>query len=236
MASFNMLPVLIFRHIAHEGPGYLGDFLQHRKIPYRMICVDQGESIPDSVEQASALVFMGGPMSVNDPLPWIADELSLIQQAIANHIPVLGHCLGGQLMAKAMGARVYENPVSEIGWHITEKLTNAESRDWLAMIPGQSEIFHWHGETFDIPVGARPLLQSRFCKNQAFVYRNCLGFQCHIEMTAPLVQKWVEESMGELRVSESVQSGEEMLRNLDERIEKLNRIADSIYSRWLAAW
>ena len=231
-----MSPVLIFRHIAHEGPGYLSDFLKDKKIPYSMICVDEGEAIPKTPDKASALVFMGGPMSVNDPLPWIADEISLIQQAQQQYIPVLGHCLGGQLMAKAMGARVYANPVTEIGWHVTEKLTNAESRDWLAMIPGQSEIFHWHGETFDIPAGAKPLLKSRFCQNQAFVYRNCLGFQCHIEMTAPLVKKWADESKSELCVSESVQSGEEMLRNLDARIEKLNRIADSIYSRWLAAW
>jgi len=96
-----MLPVLIFRHIAHEGPGYLGDFLREKKIPYEMICVDQGESVPDTADGTSALVFMGGPMSVNDPLPWIADELALIRQAIDRGIPVLGHCLGGQLLAQA---------------------------------------------------------------------------------------------------------------------------------------
>jgi len=231
-----MSAVLIFRHIQHEGPGYLGDFLHQKQIPYQMICVDEGEPVPATPDGAAALVFMGGPMSVNDPLPWISDELGLIQQAIQQGIPVLGHCLGGQLMAKALGARVYANPVSEIGWHTTQRIDNAESRDWLAAVPDQAELFHWHGETFDIPPGAMPLLQSRFCQNQAFVYGNSLAFQCHIEMTAALVQKWVDESRGELQVSQSVQSGAEMLRDLPGRIARLNRIADSIYSRWLTTW
>jgi GMP synthase-like glutamine amidotransferase len=228
--------VLVFRHIEHEGPGYLGDFLERKQIPYRMICVDQGERIPQTPGEADALVFMGGPMSVNDPLPWIADELALIRQAINQGIPVLGHCLGGQLLAKALGARVHANPVTEIGWHLGTRIDNTASRDWLAGVPDEAELFHWHGETFDIPAGATPLLQSRFCPNQAFVYGNSLGFQCHIEMTAPLVEKWVEESRGELRVSESVQSEEEMLRDLTARIGRLNRIADTIYTRWLASW
>lgn len=229
-------PVLIFRHIQHEGPGYLGDFLQHRNIPYEMIHVDEGDPVPATPDGASALVFMGGPMSVNDPLPWIADEISLIQQAVKRNIPVLGHCLGGQLMAKALGATVRANPVTEIGWHPTARIDNAESRDWLSVIPDSAELFHWHGETFDIPAGATPLLQSRFCTNQAFIYRNSLAFQCHIEMTAPLVEKWVAESRNELQVSESVQSAAQMLHDLSARITRLNRIADTIYTRWLSGW
>ena len=231
-----MSTVLIFRHIQHEGPGYLGDFLVQKGIPYQTIRVDEGEPVPVSPEGATALVFMGGPMSVNDPLPWIADEINLIQQAIEQGIPVLGHCLGGQLLAVALGAKVYANPVTEIGWHRATRVENAESGDWLAAIPEEAELFHWHGETFDIPAGATPLLQSRFCPNQAFVYRNCLGLQCHIEMTEPLVRKWVEESRGKLQASASVQSGDEMLNDLASRIRRLNRIADTIYSRWLAAW
>lgn len=231
-----MSAVLVFRHIQHEGPGYLGDFLDRRKIPYRMVCIDQGEPVPSAPDGISALIFMGGPMSVNDPLPWVEDELRLIRQAIALKIPVLGHCLGGQLMAKALGARVSTNPVSEIGWHQTTRIDNPASRDWLAAIPQSAELFHWHGETFAIPDGATPLLQSRFCPNQAFVYGNSLAFQCHIEMTVPLVKKWVDESRGELVTSDSVQSGEEMLRDLPARIGRLNRIADTIYTRWLAAW
>ena len=230
-----MSPVLIFRHIAHEGPGYLGDFLREKKIPYEMICVDQGESVPDTADGTSALVFMGGPMSVNDPLPWIADELALIRQAIDRGIPVLGHCLGGQLLAKALGATVHANPVTEIGWHMSTQIDNATAGDWLSGVPHEAELFHWHGETFEIPVGATPLLQSRFCPRQAFVYGNSLGFQCHIEMTAALVEKWVEESRGELQVSESVQSEQEMLHDLPVRIGRLNLIADTIYSRWLAS-
>lgn len=231
-----MSEVLVFQHIRHEGPGYLGDFFEQRSIDYRIIRVDEGESVPSDAGDASALVFMGGPMSVNDPLPWIDDELNLIRQAIARHVPVLGHCLGGQLIARALGARVHANPVAEIGWHETVRLDNAAARDWLAAIPGSAELFHWHGETFELPDGATPLLQSRYCRQQAFVYGNSLAFQCHIEMTAALVEKWVEESRGELVVSDSVQSGEQMLQNLAARIAQLNRIAGQIYTRWLAAW
>ena len=231
-----MSEVLIFQHIRHEGPGYLGDYFEQRRIDYRIIRVDEGETVPADAGDAPALVFMGGPMSVNDPLPWVEDELNLIRQAVARKLPVLGHCLGGQLIAKALGATVHANPVSEIGWHETVRLDNAAARDWLAAIPESAELFHWHGETFELPTGATPLLQSHYCRNQAFVYGNSLAFQCHIEMTAALVRKWVEESRGELAVSDSVQSGEQMLHNLTARIAQLNRIAEQIYTRWLAAW
>lgn len=231
-----MSEVLVFQHIRHEGPGYLGDFFDQHGIHYRVIRVDEGESVPAAVDDAPALVFMGGPMSVNDPLPWIDDELKLIRQAVARKLPVLGHCLGGQLIAKALGARVHANPVTEIGWHETVRLNNEAARDWLAAIPESAELFHWHGETFELPDGATPLMKSGYCRNQAFVYGNSLAFQCHIEMTAALVHKWVEESRGELTVSDSVQSEQQMLHNLPTRISQLNGIAEQIYTRWMASW
>ncbi|MCG8324358.1 MAG: type 1 glutamine amidotransferase, partial [Thiotrichales bacterium] len=111
-----MKPVRIFRHIEFEGPGYLGEFLTRRNIPFEVIAVDQGDNIDPDPGNASALVFMGGPMSVNDELDWIDLELNLIRNAYSRDIPMLGHCLGGQLISRALGAEVIQNPVREIGW------------------------------------------------------------------------------------------------------------------------
>ncbi len=111
-----MKPVVIFRHVRSEGPGYFATVLERRSIPHRMIAVDAGEPLPRSVRAFAGLVFMGGPMSANDDLPWIAAALALMQDAVRQDVPLLGHCLGAQLMAKALGAEVRGNAVKEIGW------------------------------------------------------------------------------------------------------------------------
>ncbi|MBI4005508.1 MAG: type 1 glutamine amidotransferase [Gammaproteobacteria bacterium] len=229
-----MKPVLIFRHIACEGPGYLGDFLSLRNIAYDIISIDEGDKIPAKPDRAAGLVFMGGPMSVNDPLSWIGSELDLIRMAHAENLPLLGHCLGGQLISKALGGKVTRNYVPEIGWHPVSRIMNDESQSWLGELPGQCEVFHWHGETFTIPDGATPLLQSRFCANQAFAKGNTLALQCHVEMTANMVKEWIsvyENDMPE--PSTSVQSGKEMIADLDKRITSLQAIAYQLYSQWL---
>lgn len=228
-----MSTVSIFRHHPSEGPGYLLEFLQREGIPCRIIRIDKNDPVPTSLDGISALVFMGGPMSVNDPLPWIDDELALIRLALEQDIPVLGHCLGGQLIAKAMGAEVVHNKVMEIGWHPVRMADTPTARDWLADINTGTELFHWHSETFTIPGDAARIMGSEFCDNQAFVYHKTLAMQCHIEMTETLVRSWVQAAADSLPVSASVQSGEEMQYQLGSRIRRLNRIADSIYSRWV---
>ncbi len=110
------LPVAIFRHYPTEGPGYFSDFLEQRQRPWQLIALDEGAEVPDAPDDYAGLVFMGGPMSVNDALPWIPPVLHLIRQAVARNIPVLGHCLGSQLMSKALGGRVWRSPLKEIGW------------------------------------------------------------------------------------------------------------------------
>jgi len=229
-----MRPVLIFRHITCEGPGYLADFLSARDIAYDIISIDDGDQVPDSLDGVAGLVFMGGSMSVNDPLPWIADELALIRKAHAENLPVLGHCLGGQLISKALGGKVMPNPVKEIGWHPVSRIMNNESMTWLGELPEVYEVFHWHGETFTIPDGATQLLQSRFCSNQAFVIGNTLALQCHVEMTAMMVKEWLSFYSNDMpKSSASVQSKKEILVDLDKRIRSLQMVADQLYTRWL---
>lgn len=229
-----MKPIAIFRHAPHEGPGYFAEFLDQRRMPYEMIRIDQGDPIPSTLDAASALVFMGGPMSVNDTLPWIEKELRLIRLAAANDMPVLGHCLGGQLISKALGGRVTENPVKEIGWGPVRRVENAAARDWLGDLPAEIEVFHWHGETFSLPQGAMPILSSAYCPNQAFVLGNILALQCHIEMTAAMVRSWCETDPDTVRhPTESVQSAAGMLRDVHAKANALQHIAHALYSRWL---
>src|SRR5687768_6482321 len=109
-----MKPVAIFRHSSTEGPGYLSAYLDEKEIPWQLIRIDAGDAVPGDPRQYAGLVFMGGPMSVNDDLPWIPHSLELIRAAVAANVPCLGHCLGGQLMAKALGGIVSRSPVKEI--------------------------------------------------------------------------------------------------------------------------
>ncbi|MEW6354632.1 MAG: type 1 glutamine amidotransferase [Pseudomonadota bacterium] len=229
-----MKPLRIFRHIANEGPGYLAEFLERRSVPYQMVCIDQGDAVPERLDDVSGLVFMGGSMSVNDDLPWIAQELALIRRAADVNLPVLGHCLGGQLISKALGGEVTANPVKEIGWHPVQQLDNAAARDWLEGVPRAFEIFHWHGETFSIPRGATPILTSAYCANQGFVHGAMLALQGHVEMTAPMVADWAAYGQHEIaHPSRTVQSAEEMTRDAARKAGALNKIAAALYTRWL---
>ena len=230
-----MKPVVIFRHVAIEGPGYLADFLDARGIPWQLVRIDEGETLPLSIADYSGVVLMGGPMSVNDDLPWITPLLALIRAAVEADIPVLGHCLGGQLMSKALGAEVGPNAVKEIGWGAVQVHNADEARRWF----GEREefvVFHWHGETFDLPQQAVPLLSSRYCQNQACALGKHLALQCHIEMTAEMVQSWCESGSNELAHSTQhagVQPAAEIRRDLPQRVNALHAVADRVYSRWL---
>jgi GMP synthase-like glutamine amidotransferase len=230
-----MKPVAIFRHATTEGPGYLASFLDARQIPWKLIRIDAGDAIPESHAEFSGLVFMGGPMSVNDDLPWIPKVLSLIQGAVAAKVPVLGHCLGGQLMSKALGGVVSGNPVKEIGWG---RLNVSQTPAAKQLFPGLDyfEGFHWHGETFTLPQGSTPVLSSQYCGNQAFVLGKHIGFQCHIEMTSDMVHEWCRNGAAEIQQaadSPGVQQVPEILKNLELRITELNKVADKVYSVWI---
>ncbi len=229
-----MKPILIFRHIAVEGPGYLSQVLERHGLESRIIAVDQEEIIPDNLEDCSGLVLMGGPMSANDSMPWIDQELALIRKAVAGGIPTLGHCLGGQLISKALGGIVGPNEVKEIGWHDVETVREAMAAGWTENIPDRFTAFHWHGETFSLPKGATPLLTNQNCTNQAFVLGNTLALQCHVEMTADMVREWVELYKEELQSpTNSVQSPEMITQDAERKCSEMQQWADVLYERWL---
>jgi len=163
--------------------------------------------------------------------------LALIRDCIAADIPVIGHCLGGQLMSKALGGRVTRQAPKEIGWGDIEAAKNAEARRWLGPDLAAFTAFHWHGETFSLPAGATPLFSSAYCANQAFSLGKHLGMQCHVEMTAELIESWCHSGVQEIVDSPgpAVQSPDEMQRDLDRRLKQLHRAADRLYERWVDA-
>ena len=230
-----MRPLTIFRHIACEGPGYLAEILERHAVPWRLVRVDEGESIPDTLDDCSGLVFMGGPMSVNDSAPWIEQELALIRLAQAAGMPVLGHCLGGQLISKALGGAVGANPVKEIGWHSVRKSKTSVAARWLTGLPDEIMLFHWHGETFSIPEGAEVILENDHCAHQAFALGNTLALQCHIEMMEPMVSEWAALYEHELQqTGNSVQSAAQMTTDLPAKISAAQQVADHVYLHWLS--
>jgi len=231
-----MKPVAIFRHSPGEGPGYFATFLDGHSVPWTLVKVDAGEPIPVDASAYSGLCFMGGPMSVNDDLPWLPPAFALISEAVDNGIPVIGHCLGGQLMSKALGGVVTKNRVKELGWGQVTRVSRGgtPASEWLGDIES-FEAFHWHGETFSIPPGATRILGSEWCENQAFVLGPNLGMQCHVEMTEAMIRlwnrAWADEKAG---AGPSVQRPEEMYVRIDERIAAMRRAADKLYTRWIA--
>ena len=232
-----MKPVAIFRHAASEGPGYFATYLDRHSVPWRVVKVDEGEAIPGNPREFSGLAFMGGPMSVNDNLPWIAPELGLIRSAADAAVPLLGHCLGGQLIAKALGGVVTRCPVKEIGWGRVDVLESGIAGAWFGDLRS-FDSFHWHGETFSIPAGATRILSSPHCANQAFAIGPHLAMQCHVEMTPELIRAWCRDWEKEVESlaqrMPSVQTPAQMTDAVEERARALNAVADRVYDRWTA--
>ena len=229
-----MKPIAIFRHTRSEGPGYFASYLERRSLRWELIAIDEGEKLPKDARAYAGLVFMGGPMSANDPLPWVPAVLELIRNAVRSDVPLLGHCLGGQLMARALGGEVRANTYREIGWGAVQVQDNAVAGEWFGDLPG-FDAFHWHGETFSTPPGGTRVLANAHCENQAFALGKHIGLQCHIEMTEELVRLWCrggKEEIEQHAASPGVQPVAEIERDLAARIAGLQRIADRVYDKW----
>jgi GMP synthase-like glutamine amidotransferase len=231
-----MKPVAIFRHARSEGPAYFATALERKSIDFTLIPLDEGAKVPRDARAYSGLAFMGGPMSVHDGLPWIAPALELVRNAVRQEVPVLGHCLGGQLMAKALGGEVTRARVKEIGWGEVQVADNAVARDWFGDL-ARFESFHWHGEAFSIPPGGTRVLGNAHCANQAFALGRHFGMQCHVEMTEDMIRAWYSSRSGAAeveasRASPGVMSAAKAERNLTGRVEALHKVADRIYERW----
>lgn len=187
--------IFILRHMPHEPGGTLETALTSAGLAFRYF--DLHKDVPRQLplDRASGLVALGGPMNVDevDRYPFLANDVQWIEQAMAAEMPFLGICLGSQLLAKTLGAKVYPNGVKEIGWYPVE-LAPVAVDDPLFAQSGTRIVFQWHGDTFDLPSGAVHLARSAACENQAFRYgRNAYGLQFHIEMTAHMIDDWLTQ-------------------------------------------
>jgi GMP synthase-like glutamine amidotransferase len=229
-----MKPIAIFQHAEGEGANYFGEFLDRNKVPFDVIRIDKDDEMPDNVAHFSGLCFMGGPMSVNDPLPWITGGIELIRAAHELGKPVIGHCLGGQMISKALGGSVSSNSVTELGWHDVHTVESLVLSDWIGGLDEAVGVLHWHSETFSIPFGATPLLRSEFCHNQAFLYHKNLALQFHLEVTREMLEFLINKYTDDLCVSTPTQQNkEQIMSNVESRLEMSQRFADRLYGAWI---
>jgi GMP synthase-like glutamine amidotransferase len=229
-----MRPVAIFRFSLTEGPAHFAEWLDANGIGFELVRIDRGDPIPADPRPFAGIGLMGGPMSVNDALPWIEPVSSLLREAVEVDVPIIGHCLGGQLLASALGGRVTRAPVPEIGWLDVETCDDAARNEWFGGLD-RFTAFQWHYDAFDLPADATRVLANEFHPNQAYVIDDRhVGFQCHVEMTRDLVETWCRSGADELppASSPSRQSRADILRDVDKRVATLNHIADGIYTRW----
>jgi len=229
-----MRPVAVLRFSPTEGPAYFAEWLDRRGLPWTLVALDAAAAVPADPRAFAGIAMMGGPMSVNDDERWVAPVCELLRNAVARGVPVLGHCLGGQLLAKALGAPVKRAPVAEIGWIDVQATDTDAQRKWFG---GRDRFttFQWHYDAFALPPRATRVLTNAFNANQGYLVDDRhIGLQCHIEMTPELVATWLASGGGELPSTSSgaVQSADDIRRDLPARIEALHALADDVYGRW----
>ncbi|HET7729183.1 MAG TPA: type 1 glutamine amidotransferase [Usitatibacter sp.] len=207
-------------------------------MPWTLVRLDQGDPVPASSEAFSGLGFMGGPMSANDELPWTQPVLALMRDAARREVPMIGHCLGGQLMSRALGGKVSRNPVKEIGWNPVRVEDSPTAREWFGGDLREFVTFQWHGDTFTIPPGGERILTAAHCANQAYVVGDRhLGLQCHVEMTPEMIESWIGSGWGEVKdnlQSPAVQPVEAIQSEAPARLPVLSSTAERLYRRWIA--
>ena len=186
------MKIAIFQHIASEPAGLFETIFTEQKIPYEYVRLWEDGETPAAAAGATHYLFMGGPMSVNDEkeLPFLKEEKALIRDAAGRGRPVLGICLGAQLIASAFGARVYPY-LQETGWHHLARAPEAPGI--FSRFPERFPVFQLHGETFDLPPGARLAATGTAVKHQAFVYRTATALQFHLELTEGIIRDWIRD-------------------------------------------
>ncbi len=205
-----MMNVHVLQHVPFEGLGSIAPWLEARYARITMTSFYADPSLP-TMSGLDLVIALGGPMSVNDEaaLPWLRAEKAFLLEAIRRGVAVLGVCLGAQLIASALGARVYRNPVKEIGWFPIERTTGASD---VVPLPSGHPVFHWHGETFDLPAGAVHLARTAACAHQAFqLGAKVVALQFHLETTPESARALVHHCPEDLTSGPCVQSGTELL-------------------------
>lgn len=220
--------ILYLQHVPFEGPGYITVWAENAGCQLSSTKLYEGETFP-CTDRFDWLIIMGGPMSVHDTgiYPWLSSEREFIGTAIAEGKRVLGICLGAQLIANVLGAKVYPCRYKEIGWFPIEKSKSSTAKI-IDIFPDRIDVFHWHGETFDLPEGATLIASSTACANQGFVFRErVIGFQFHLESTPDSVRKLISHSSDEIKAAPYIQTAEKILAD-EGRFQKINAIMNRV--------
>jgi GMP synthase (glutamine-hydrolysing) len=227
--------VSILQHHECETPGLIADALQHAGIGQRYIHAYKGDSVPQQMGDTAGLVIMGGPQSVYEQaeFPYLRDEMRLIEDALKHNKPILGVCLGAQLLAATLSASVSPGRQKEIGWHRVTPTDFAVSDALFNGLPSSFTAFHWHGDIFDLPRGAALLASSPLTAHQAFRYgKNAYGLLFHLEATPSQVLKMVEAFSDELQTAGL--NGTAIKLNAHTHLPALQKIGQQVFARWVA--
>ena len=245
-----MARVLVLQHVASEGLGLIAKSLRQKGLGADFIKIYRNERVPNNIQGYDGLIVLGGPMGVyeEDIFPFIKDEISLIKNALRNDIPILGICLGAQLLAKAAGADVYKGKKKEIGWYKVE-LTEAGKSDGLFIgLPDEFIVFQWHGDTFDLGtppplspsmrgtgggVPSKCLASSELFANQIIkVGKNAYGLQFHLEVTEEMIRDWIDVNDKELSSVKSYIHPEEIIKDTPKHINTIHKFGDAVFSKF----
>ncbi|MHB1401690.1 MAG: type 1 glutamine amidotransferase [Thiobacillus sp.] len=224
------------QHVPFEGLGSIGDWVRREGHTLGATRFYLGEPLPP-VQKVDLLMVMGGPMNIHEEAryPWLADEKRFIERVIAAGRRVLGICLGAQLVADVLGAKVYANADKEIGWFPVETTETISGDSLFAAFPRRIEVFHWHGDTFDIPAGAVHVARSAGCAHQAFVYdERVVGLQFHLETTPASAYQIITHGADELVEGRYIQTPQAMLADV-RRFDAINQEMQELLDRLAAA-
>jgi len=227
-------PVLVLQHLDADGVGFFGTWMVRQGLDFEVRNTQAGQDFPANLDGYGGLAILGGEMSANDELPSLRRAEDLIRQAFAAGKPTIGHCLGGQLMARALGCRIHPSPAPEIGWQPIVVAEDSIASEWFGH-SGEHRVYQWHYEAFELPSGARCLASSDACAHQAFSIGPHLGMQFHIEVDADKVDRWSREEgrrWASARALPTVQDGVSMREGLVLHLPGHQALAERIYGRW----
>lgn len=228
--------LLVLQHIACEPPGVFEDVLCERGADLHRVELDEGDPLP-AWREFDAIVAMGGPMSAtdDDDLPWLSAEKQLIAEAVRAGTPFWGVCLGVQLLAASLGARVYPGPVPEVGLLPVTLTDEARADPVFASAPPELVTLQWHGDTFDLPEGAVRLASSPAYENQAFRFERAYGVQFHLEVSGEMAREWakVPAYVSSLERTLGPEEGTAFLAAIEERADEMRTVGRSVFERWL---